>query len=92
MNHRGKMSLNNGQSLNVGGQDFTKNGDNSSRAPWEDARTVLRPSTPTRKPKSVSIYTAFCLQYPFTLTEQVLLIIQRKRRFSLHIIQVKIKA
>ncbi|XP_039897619.1 cytosolic 5'-nucleotidase 1A-like [Simochromis diagramma] len=46
------MSLNNGQSLNVGGQDFTKNGDNSSRAPWEDARTVLRPSTPTRKPKS----------------------------------------
>ncbi|XP_018545458.1 cytosolic 5'-nucleotidase 1A [Lates calcarifer] len=48
------MSLNNGQTLTVSGHDLTRNGSSSSsssRAPWEDARTVLKPSTPTRKPK-----------------------------------------
>ncbi|XP_044079895.1 cytosolic 5'-nucleotidase 1A-like isoform X3 [Siniperca chuatsi] len=44
------MSINNGQTLTASGKDFTRNG-SSSRAPWEDARTVLKPSTPTRKPK-----------------------------------------
>ncbi|KAG7226138.1 hypothetical protein INR49_014232, partial [Caranx melampygus] len=48
------MSLNNGQTLTVNGKDLSRNGsssNSSSRAPWEDARMVLKPSTPTRKPK-----------------------------------------
>ncbi|XP_049451496.1 cytosolic 5'-nucleotidase 1A-like isoform X2 [Epinephelus fuscoguttatus] len=42
------MSLNNGHALTASGQDLTSS---SSRAPWEDARTALKPSTPSRKPK-----------------------------------------
>lgn len=58
------MSVDNGQSLSVSGQDLTRNGSSSSssscsniRAPWEDGKEVLKPSTPTRKPKPVSILT-----------------------------------
>ncbi|XP_069544779.1 cytosolic 5'-nucleotidase 1A-like, partial [Brachyistius frenatus] len=40
------MSLSSGQTLTVGGQDLTKDG--GGRAPWED----VKPSTPTRKPKT----------------------------------------
>lgn len=52
-----KMSLNNGQILTISGQDRTRHdGSNSStRAPWEDARAVLKPSTPARKPKPVRV-------------------------------------
>uniref|UniRef100_A0A8D3A3X8 Cytosolic 5'-nucleotidase 1A-like n=1 Tax=Scophthalmus maximus TaxID=52904 RepID=A0A8D3A3X8_SCOMX len=50
------MSLNNSQTLTVSGQDLTRNGSStnsssSGRAPWDNARVVLKPSTPTRKPK-----------------------------------------
>ncbi|XP_030248097.1 cytosolic 5'-nucleotidase 1A-like isoform X1 [Sparus aurata] len=45
------MSLNNGQTL-TSGQDSTRNGSNSNRAPWEGVRAGLKPSTPTRKPES----------------------------------------
>lgn len=48
------MSLNNGQTLTVTGQDVTRNGSSSSGAPWEDSTTARLPSTPTRKPKPVS--------------------------------------
>lgn len=54
MSQRGKMSLNNSQTL-TSGQDSTRNGSNSNRAPWEGVRAGLKPSTPTRKPESVSI-------------------------------------
>lgn len=67
VSRRGKMSLNNGQTLTASGQDLTRNGSNN-RAPWEDARMVLKPSTPTRKPKPVSIPTPYLMQHPFTGT------------------------
>ncbi|KAF7662986.1 hypothetical protein LDENG_00222250 [Lucifuga dentata] len=44
------MSLNNGQTLTEGGE-VKINGSSSNQAPWEDAGMVLRPSTPSRKPK-----------------------------------------
>ncbi|XP_041809998.1 cytosolic 5'-nucleotidase 1A-like [Chelmon rostratus] len=47
------MSLNNSQTPTISGQDLTRNGSSSSnRAPWEDAREVLKPATPSRKPKT----------------------------------------
>lgn len=50
------MSLNSSQTLTIGGQDLMKNG---SRIPREDARAVLKPSTPTKKPQPVSISAVF---------------------------------
>lgn len=51
------MSVSNSQTLTISGQDLSRNG--SNRAPWEDAKANLKPSTPSRKPKPVSI-TSYC--------------------------------
>lgn len=59
------MSANSGRTLTVSGHDLAKNGSSNTGAPWEDAGTVLKPTTPTRKPQPVSISAAFSMQHHF---------------------------
>lgn len=64
----GKMSVNSSPTLAISGQDLSRNG--SSRAPWEEARANLKPSTPSRKPKPVSKHRSACgspAEEPFQL-------------------------
>lgn len=69
------MSLNHSQTLPTSREDLSSSSSSSSRAPEEDAGAGLKPCTPTRKPKLVSIppptptppQLPSCSMYPRTL-------------------------
>lgn len=75
------MSVSSSQTLTISGQDLSRNG--SNRAPWEDAKANLKPSTPSRKPKPVSITTERLLLQP--VTEPVNFVLSARRIFVAYI-------